>query len=76
METGVERAFRRKRSVPFGRGAQLPTHKKYADLPMDLADATLVGLAEEQGDRRISRWTPTSSHIASTAADTFEIIPG
>jgi len=43
---------------------------------MDLADATLVGLAEEQGDRRISRWTPTSSHIASTAADTFEIIPG
>ena len=26
---------------------------KYADLPMDLADATLVALAEERGDRRI-----------------------
>ena len=26
---------------------------QYADLPMDLADATLVALAEEQGHRRI-----------------------
>lgn len=26
---------------------------QYADLPMDLADATLVALAEERGDRRI-----------------------
>ncbi|HET9876831.1 MAG TPA: PIN domain-containing protein [Mycobacterium sp.] len=26
---------------------------KYADQPMDLADATLVALAEERGDRRI-----------------------
>jgi predicted nucleic acid-binding protein len=27
---------------------------QYADRPMDLADATLVALAEEQGDRRIN----------------------
>jgi len=27
--------------------------EKYADLPMDLADASLVILAEEQGDGRI-----------------------
>lgn len=26
---------------------------QYADVPMDLADATLVALAEERGDRRI-----------------------
>ena len=26
---------------------------KYADLPMDLADATIVALAEERGERRI-----------------------
>ena len=26
---------------------------RYADRPMDLADATLVALAEERGDRRI-----------------------
>ena len=26
---------------------------KYADRPMDLADATLVALAEERGERRI-----------------------
>ncbi len=26
---------------------------QYADRPMDLADATLVALAEERGDRRI-----------------------
>ena len=28
---------------------------QYADRPMDLADATLVALAEERGHRRISR---------------------
>lgn len=33
------------------RSAQLMV--KYADRPMDLADATLVALAEEQGHRRI-----------------------
>jgi predicted nucleic acid-binding protein len=33
------------------RSAQLM--EKYADRPMDLADATLVALAEEQGHRRI-----------------------
>ena len=33
------------------RSAQLMT--KYKDLPMDLADATLVALAEERGDRRV-----------------------
>ena len=32
----------------------------YADRPMDLADATLVALAEERGLTRCSRSTPTS----------------
>ncbi|MEJ7704041.1 MAG: PIN domain-containing protein [Geodermatophilaceae bacterium] len=40
---------------------------KYADLPMDLADATLVALAEERGSGRCSRWTATSGSIGSTA---------
>ncbi|MGH2468798.1 MAG: type II toxin-antitoxin system VapC family toxin, partial [Chloroflexota bacterium] len=34
-----------------GRSNWLMEH--YADRPMDLADATLVALAEERGDRRI-----------------------
>lgn len=33
------------------RSAELMT--RYADLPMDLADATLVALAEERGTRRV-----------------------
>ena len=35
----------------IARSARLMT--QYADQPMDLADATLVALAEERGDRRI-----------------------
>jgi len=35
----------------FERSARLMV--KYADRPMDLADATLVALAEERGERRI-----------------------
>lgn len=49
---------------------------KYADRPMDLADATLVALAEERGERRIFT-LDTDFHIYRIHGRTrFEIIPG
>ncbi len=48
---------------------------KYADLPMDLADATLVALAEERGERRIFT-LDRDFHIYRIAGRRrFEVVP-
>lgn len=49
---------------------------KYVDRPMDLADATLVALAEQRGERRIFT-LDNDFHIYRIHGRTrFEIIPG
>ena len=49
---------------------------KYADLPMDYADATLVALAEELGTAAFSRPTePISRSIVSRIASRFTSCP-
>lgn len=49
---------------------------KYADLPMDLADATLVALAEERGDRRVFTLDSDFQIYRLHGRRRFEIIPG
>ncbi len=48
---------------------------KYADLPMDLADATLVALAEERGDRRVFTLDSDFRIYRIHGRTHFEIIP-
>ena len=43
--------------------------ERYADRPMDLADATLVVLAEERGSHESSRSIATFTSIGSTVAN-------
>lgn len=49
---------------------------KYADLPMDLADATLVALAEERGDRRVFTLDSDFQVYRLHGRQRFEIVPG
>lgn len=56
------------------RSAALMT--KYADLPMDLADATLVALAEERGDRRMFTLDTDFQVYRLHGRQRFEIVPG
>lgn len=49
---------------------------KYADLPMDLADATLVALAEERGDRRVFTLDSHFQIYRIHGRQRFEVIPG
>ena len=48
---------------------------KYADRPMDLADATLVALAEERGERRIFTLDSDFRIYRIHGRTHFEIIP-
>ena len=48
---------------------------KYADLPMDLADATLVALAEDREERRIFTLDSDFSVYRLHGRRRFEIIP-
>ena len=48
----------------------------YADLPMDLADATLVALAEERGLRRVFTLDSDFHVYRLHGRDAFEVIPG
>ena len=50
--------------------------EQYADRPMDLADATLVALAEEQGDRTIFTLDADFHVYRFRGRQRFEIIPG
>lgn len=50
--------------------------KKYADLPMDLADATLVALAEERGQRRVFTLDADFGVYRLYGRQRFEIVPG
>lgn len=49
---------------------------KYADLPMDLADATLVALAEETRDRRMFTLDSDFQIYRLHGRQRFEVIPG
>lgn len=49
---------------------------KYADLPMDLADATLVALAEERGDRRVFTLDRDFRIYRRYGRQHFDIVPG
>ena len=49
---------------------------KYSDTPMDLADATLVALAEEQGHRRIFTLNPDFHVYRLRGRQYFEVVPG
>ena len=49
---------------------------KYADLPMDLADATLVALAEERGQRRMFTLDSDFRVYRFNGRGRFEILPG
>lgn len=49
---------------------------KYADLPMDLADATLVALAEERNQRRIFTIDDDFLVYRLPGNRRFEIVPG
>ena len=48
---------------------------QYADRTMDLADATLVALAEERGDRRISTLDTDLQIYRFRGRQRFETIP-
>lgn len=48
---------------------------KYADRPMDLADATLVALAEERGDRRIFTLDADFQIYRLRGRQHFDLIP-
>lgn len=48
---------------------------KYADRPMDLADATLVALAEQRGDRRIFTLDADFQIYRIHGRFRFEIVP-
>lgn len=58
----------------LARSAQLMA--KYADRPMDLADATLVALPEERGDRRIYTLDSDYEIYGLHGRLRFAIIPG
>ncbi len=58
----------------LARSAQLMA--KYADRPMDLADATLVALPEERGDRRIYTLDSDFEIYGLHGRLRFAIIPG
>lgn len=49
---------------------------KYSDLPMDLADATLVALAEERGIRQVFTLDSDFQVYRIHGRQSFEIIPG
>ncbi len=49
---------------------------QYADRPMDLADATLVALAEEQGHRRIFTLDSDFHVYRIRGRQHFEVVPG
>ncbi len=49
---------------------------KYADLPMDLADATLVALAEELGERQIFTLDSDFAVYRLHGRTQFQLIPG
>jgi predicted nucleic acid-binding protein len=49
---------------------------KYADLPMDLADATLVALAEERDERRIFTLDSAFHVYRLHGRRAFEVLPG
>lgn len=49
---------------------------KYADLPMDLADATLVALAEQRRERRIFTLHDDFRVYRLHGRQHFEIVPG
>ncbi len=48
---------------------------RYADRPMDLADATLVAMAEERGDRRIFTLDADFQIYRFRGRPRFETIP-
>ena len=48
---------------------------KYADLPLDLADATLVALAEERGDRLVFTLDSDFQIYRMHGRQRFEIVP-
>ena len=48
---------------------------KYADRPMDLADATLVALAEERGERRIFTLDADFGIYRIHGRSRFEVVP-
>lgn len=48
---------------------------RYADQPVDLADATLVALAEERGDRRIFTLDTDFRIYRFRGGQRFETIP-
>lgn len=50
--------------------------EKYADRPMDLADATLVALAEERGERRIFTLDSGFTIYRLHGRTRFELVPG
>lgn len=50
--------------------------EKYADRPMDLADATLVALAEERGERRIFTLDADFQIYRYRGRQRFDVIPG
>lgn len=56
------------------RSAELMT--TYADLPMDLADATLVALAEERGARRVFTLDSDFQVYRLHGRQRFEVVPG
>jgi len=49
---------------------------KYADLPMDLADATLVALAEARGLRRVFTFDSDFRVYRIHGRQRFDVIPG
>lgn len=55
------------------RSARLMT--KYADLPMDLPDATLVALAEERGERRMFTLDSDFQVYRIYGRTRFEVVP-
>ncbi len=55
------------------RSARLMT--KYADVPMDLADATLVALAEESGERRVFTLDSDFHIYRIHGRQRFEVVP-
>jgi len=50
--------------------------EKYADRPMDLADATLVALAEERGERRIFTLDADFQIYRYRGRQRFDVVPG
>lgn len=49
---------------------------KYADTPMDFADATLVALAEERGDRQVFTLDTDFQIYRLHGRQRFEVVPG